>query len=101
MTVKDETMSELPQMTADGLLKWAPNWLPIDLAPKNGAWIWGYTPDGHGVPDSQPVRWLDEHPAKHNGVTVRPAGWYGDGFDRDRPVNPTHWLPMPQAPLER
>lgn len=75
----------------------APQWEVMDRAPKDGTWIWGYTPEDVdvGCPNSQPVRWLDESPVKHNGVTVRPAGWYGDGFDRDRPVDPKRWMPMP------
>lgn len=72
------------------------DWKSMDSAPKDGQWLLGYVP--LGIPEWQPIRWLEEHPAKHNGETVRSAGWYSDGNDRDRPVSPVNWSPPPSLP---
>ena len=69
-------LSAMP-LSSDG------GWQPISTAPKDGSWIIGLTKHGV-VPLRWGVSWNDQHWA--NGCVV---------------YAPTHWMPLPSAPIER
>lgn len=72
-------------------------WLPIGSAPKDGTRIVGYAPRTYGHAYWACLRW--------QSFSDGSAGWVGGSFASDPDgafsafVTPTHWLPLPVAPV--
>lgn len=81
-------------------------WQPIETAPKDGSWIWGY-----GDGEQFKCRWHDKRlPAPDD--YGHDAGW-GDRTGLCNPGNsaihqdyqwpplnqPSHWMPLPEPPV--
>lgn len=71
------------------------NWQPIETAPK-GPWIIAF--DGLIV---QPVKWADDDiTSPYKGWAYATHDWGGvlyEGFNEVK-IQPTHWMPLPDAP---
>ena len=63
-------------------------WQPIDTAPKDGTWVLLWTGN-----ECRIAMW-DEWEDPECPVT---QGWFDDG-DGMYIENPTHWMPLPEAP---
>lgn len=70
------------------------NWQPIKTAPKDGTPILAYIP----------CPWDNESPSmcavvEWKRMYGRDAVWVLSAYDAFR-FNPTHWMPLPEPPLE-
>lgn len=66
----------------------APEWRPIETAPKDGTWFIAFGPAGTEI--------VNEPPGCYIGHWKKGRkGW--DGFGRVTSY-PTHWMPLPSAP---
>ena len=72
-------------------------WRPIKTAPKDGTIVLVYPGTWKGMTAS-PARWDEDKFAKR----IRPFWYRIDAFARadSRGNQPTHWMPMPQPPVE-
>lgn len=63
-------------------------WMPIETAPKDGTRVITNGGDGY------------KHPVVIQSVFD--DGWWPDAWesDLDEPMNPTHWMPLPEPPSE-
>ena len=73
------------------------SWRPIDSAPKDKTWIWGW--DGVEV---QPIIWIDDSISYgvYTGWAFADYSWGGflyDGYNEVK-IPPTHWHPAPIPP---
>lgn len=70
-------------------------WQPIETAPKDGTPVWGFDNGVMAVMAwAEEMRW-DDH------STFRPDGWELVTVvwpDESSNANPTHWMPLPEAP---
>lgn len=67
-------------------------WLDIESAPKDGAWIWAIEGETQFT-----AKWYD-FDYTHLPHKVNPQRYTGWLDDYGRPVNPTHWRPLPEPP---
>lgn len=66
-------------------------WLPIESAPKDGAWVYGFEPIEDG-------KYVGHVVMKWREGSWREPGWYTDGGHGYRVCEPTHWRPLPPPP---
>jgi len=64
-------------------------WQPIESAPKDGTWIFGYWPS-MSITDYPAVIFADDH-SNHDI-------WYMPSNFEFGCVYPTHWMPLPAPP---
>lgn len=66
-------------------------WQPIETAPKDGTAIWVATIyNGHGTGFMEPVRTYRHHYGEWTNIyTYNSIDW-----------KPTHWMPLPAAPVD-
>lgn len=72
------------------------SWQPIETAPKDGTWFWGWID-----PDAISMRWHDEFNAfVSSWREMTFAKTYGGGKRLHSPVThtPAHWMPLPEPP---
>lgn len=75
-------------------------WQPIETAPKDGTWVLVY---GEGTDDEEVSRKVAvaQYTNYLNGGTYDESWWqfaWYDGGYYGRFYNPTHWMPLPEAP---
>ena len=85
----------------------APNWQPIETAPKDGTTILLTAPGRVTVGEWHPEQWptaseyhgtTGEYLGQYETGECKPASWIswdGGFFDEDPP---THWMPLPEPP---
>ena len=70
-----------------------PQWQPIETAPEDGTVVLGYCPYDDKYPNMSSI-----YPIRFNGRKYA-EGWYSQTTDGDDDgVEPTHWMPLPDAP---
>jgi hypothetical protein len=62
-------------------------WLPIETAPRDGTWFWGYAPTRNSSVAQQAFRWRERQ-------GWEAAACHSVGGD------PTHWRPLPASPAQ-
>ncbi len=83
-------MRALIPLIRNAALDEAGRWQPIETAPKDRTVLWGWMKSRGG---SQPyMDFLEWFETPHGG------GWW---VSRCLPVKPTHWMPLPQSPLNQ
>ena len=77
-------------------------WHPIETAPKNRLLLVGFF-NSLGKWRSMHAQWRDDLP-QHDMAEAEDepaeAGWYEGSLEAEMlfPVNPTHWMPLPEPP---
>ena len=67
------------------------DWQPIETAPKDGTPILGWAPDSElANPVHYAVIWWFQW--------TELGGWVREGDEYDIAADPTHWMPLPDAP---
>lgn len=77
-------------------------WQPIETAPKNGTEVFVYVPGESLYPTVASYKSGEYWKAEYGDEAYMEAGWYWSfGYPSDfheEPVEPTHWMPLPEPP---
>ncbi|WP_315731715.1 MULTISPECIES: DUF551 domain-containing protein [unclassified Bradyrhizobium] len=94
-----------PRNHQEAALSGDSQWQPIETAPKDGAPILAYTPDGLNGPVQAVVYWYvhkgerfleTDIPEFYRREEWEHSWWEGAGFS---PFRATHWMPLPAPPV--